>query len=46
MKYTIKGKDTTELAKYQSYLYVHPKTQFLMLTNYCNLKCKHCGSNS
>ena len=42
----LKEQDMLSLAKYQRYLYKHPKLQhlFLELTDKCNLNCLHCGS--
>ena len=46
MNYTIKQRNMNALAEYQTYLYSHPKLQFLFfeLTDCCNLRCIHCGS--
>lgn len=43
----IKEKNMLDLASYRRELYTNPKLRFLFfeLTNKCNMKCKHCGSN-
>ena len=46
-KKEIKSMDMKKLAEYRKYLRKHPDLRFLFfeLTDSCNLRCRHCGSN-
>ena len=46
-KEEIKSRDMKKVAAYRNYLYQHPDLQYLFfeLTDSCNLRCRHCGSN-
>lgn len=46
-KEAIKTRDMRKVAAYRKYLYKHPDLRYLFfeLTDACNLRCRHCGSN-
>ena len=46
-KVKIKRENMAALARYRDYLRLHPKLTYLFveLTNQCNLRCLHCGSD-